>query len=352
MTDKLPPALLTLFTPRPPLKFLPAHDIAPGLRSTPRINGVGRFVPVLKEKAASNEETVESPLARKARIQRERAQELQKKLAQELEGWSPSKDPAVRGDPYQTLFVSRLPYDTSEDELGRLFRRFGPIQRIRVVHDREEKLRGYAFIVFERERDMRAACHEMHGQKVNGRRIAVDVERGRTMKSWRPRRLGGGLGGRHYTKPKPPQGYQDLRRRPDRGDRGDQGNRGDRGRDRFERPDRERGDFDRGRWRGDRGRDSRHDGPARDGVGAPRDRDRRGGIGFRGRPEPAAGFGGGPPAPSFVPAAAPHSFQAGPVPPPPPAAGMYSAAGRDQPRRDGDPRRDNRDGARHYRRPY
>ena len=28
------------------------------------------------------------------------------------------------------------------------------------------------------------------GKKIDGRRIVVDVERGRTVKSWRPRRLG------------------------------------------------------------------------------------------------------------------------------------------------------------------
>ncbi len=34
-------------------------------------------------------------------------------------------------------------------------------------------------------------------------RIKVDVERGRTVKGWKPRRLGGGLGGRGYTKAMP-----------------------------------------------------------------------------------------------------------------------------------------------------
>lgn len=33
------------------------------------------------------------------------------------------------------------------------------------------------------------------GRKIDGRRVVVDVERGRTVKGWRPRRLGGGLGG-------------------------------------------------------------------------------------------------------------------------------------------------------------
>ena len=32
------------------------------------------------------------------------------------------------------------------------------------------------------------------GRKIDGKRVLVDVERGRTVKGWRPRRLGGGLG--------------------------------------------------------------------------------------------------------------------------------------------------------------
>lgn len=32
------------------------------------------------------------------------------------------------------------------------------------------------------------------GRKIDGRRIAVDCERGRTRKEWLPRRLGGGKG--------------------------------------------------------------------------------------------------------------------------------------------------------------
>lgn len=39
--------------------------------------------------------------------------------------------------------------------------------------------------------------------RIKDRRVLVDVERGRTVKGWKPRRLGGGLGGRGYTKTTP-----------------------------------------------------------------------------------------------------------------------------------------------------
>lgn len=40
-----------------------------------------------------------------------------------------------------------------------------------------------------------AAYKHADGKKIDGRRVLVDVERGRTVKGWLPRRLGGGLGG-------------------------------------------------------------------------------------------------------------------------------------------------------------
>lgn len=62
--------------------------------------------------------------------------------------------------------------------------------KIRVVKDAEGKHKGYAFIEFEREKDMKAAYKDADGLKIMGRRIVVDVERGRTVKGWKPKRLG------------------------------------------------------------------------------------------------------------------------------------------------------------------
>lgn len=38
------------------------------------------------------------------------------------------------------------------------------------------------------------AYKQADGRKIDNRRVLVDVERGRTVPNWRPRRLGGGLG--------------------------------------------------------------------------------------------------------------------------------------------------------------
>ncbi|KAJ1559782.1 hypothetical protein HK405_009382, partial [Cladochytrium tenue] len=113
-----------------------------------------------------------------------------------LEQWDPNTDPRIVSDPFKTLFVGRLNYETTEKELRREFERYGPVTSVRLVYDSTapKQSRGYAFIEFEREKDVVAAYRDADGIKLDGRRIIVDVERGRTVKDWRPRRLSGGLG--------------------------------------------------------------------------------------------------------------------------------------------------------------
>ncbi|KAI9318049.1 hypothetical protein BX666DRAFT_1582465 [Dichotomocladium elegans] len=116
----------------------------------------------------------------------------------------PEKDEKIQGNPFNTLFVARLSYELQESDLLREFEQYGPIKNIRLVRDLENKSRGYAFIEFEREKDMRAAYKDADGIKILGRRITVDVERGRTVKGWKPRRLGGGLGNARSGPPEKP----------------------------------------------------------------------------------------------------------------------------------------------------
>ncbi|RPA80774.1 RNA-binding domain-containing protein, partial [Ascobolus immersus RN42] len=197
MTDKLPPNLLVLFQPRPPLRYLPPCDIAPGERRTPVVSGVAQY---LEELRKPDPDYVPTETLQQ---QRENHRENKKKAHQAKleEGikkcrYDPTHDVHIRGDPFRTLFVARLSYEVTQQDLEREFGRFGPIERIRLVKDKNSnKPRGYAFILYERDKDMKAAFKETDGLRIKDRRIVVDVERGRTTKGWKPRRLGGGLGG-------------------------------------------------------------------------------------------------------------------------------------------------------------
>lgn len=74
---------------------------------------------------------------------------------------------------------------------------------MKLVYDKfTDKPRGYGFVEFEHERDMKTAYKHADGRKIDGRRILVDVERGRTVKDWKPRKCGGGLGSSRKDRPK------------------------------------------------------------------------------------------------------------------------------------------------------
>ncbi len=47
-----------------------------------------------------------------------------------------------QGDPFKTLFISRLSYDVTERKLRREFEEYGPIKRIRLVHDKNSGAMG------------------------------------------------------------------------------------------------------------------------------------------------------------------------------------------------------------------
>ncbi|GAB5592282.1 hypothetical protein Unana1_07182 [Umbelopsis nana] len=193
MTDKLPPNLLKLFAPRPPLPYIPPLDKDPSKRKGPQISGISQYTELLK-----NYDSDYVPWKSLAEKKKERMESKKKAAAEAVEeglsSWNPENDEKIIGDPFCVLFVGRLSYNLTEDDLRREFDLYGPIKNIRLVRDQEGKSRGYAFIEYEREKDMRAAYKDADGLKLDGRRVLVDVERGRTVKGWKPRRLGGGLG--------------------------------------------------------------------------------------------------------------------------------------------------------------
>lgn len=47
------------------------------------------------------------------------------------------------------------------------------------------KPRGYAFVEYESKADMKTAYKMADGRKIEGKRVTVDVERGRTVPNWR-----------------------------------------------------------------------------------------------------------------------------------------------------------------------
>ncbi|KAH8668377.1 U1 small nuclear ribonucleoprotein of 70kDa MW N terminal-domain-containing protein [Xylariales sp. PMI_506] len=165
MTDKLPPQLLALFAPRPPLRWVNHIDEAPEERKTADITGLAGYLTALNQyKDNDGYVPTESWLQRRDRKKLEAQTRQEKLLTEAPDNYNPDRDQNIRGDAFKTLIVARLSYDATESDLEREFGRFGPIERIRIITDthahekpnkKKKPHRGYAFVVFEREKDMR-----------------------------------------------------------------------------------------------------------------------------------------------------------------------------------------------------
>lgn len=105
----------------------------------------------------------------------------------------PTDVPEDSGNAFNTLFVARLSYNTTEEKLKQEFQDYGPVKSVAIAKTEDGKSRGYAFVEFEADADMKNAYKRADGRKIDGRRVLVDVERGRTVKGWLPRRLGKSL---------------------------------------------------------------------------------------------------------------------------------------------------------------
>ncbi|XP_029440922.1 U1 small nuclear ribonucleoprotein 70 kDa [Rhinatrema bivittatum] len=198
MTQFLPPNLLALFAPRDPIPYLPPLEKLPHEKHHNQpYCGIAPYIREFEDPRDAPPPTrAETREERMERKRREKIERRQNDVENELKIWDPHNDPNAQGDAFKTLFVARVNYDTTESKLRREFEVYGPIKRIHIVYNkRSGKPRGYAFIEYEHERDMHSAYKHADGKKIDGRRVLVDVERGRTVKGWRPRRLGGGLGG-------------------------------------------------------------------------------------------------------------------------------------------------------------
>ena len=183
MTDKLPPQLLALFQARPPLRYIPPQDDSPESRGLKRsqLSGLGAFIPQLEDyKDEDKYEPTESWLQKKLRTDYEKKMKFQEMQKEDYEGFDPESDAKIKGDALKTLFVGRLSYDVKEGDLEREFGRFGPIERIRIVRDETEKdprkqNRGYAFVVFDRERDMKGILFSLPSKTVFTPRQAFET---------------------------------------------------------------------------------------------------------------------------------------------------------------------------------
>jgi len=192
MPVALPAPILALFAPRPPLRYLPPIE-KPKL---PPYTGVAEFMKYFEDPDPNRPKWTppETPRQRRERKRKEREEKHQLEIKRQLAEWKPELDEKIKGKPRNTIIVARLSYKVDEKKLKEVFSKFGPVRHVRVIRDLNNNHRGYGFVEFEYHEDMRHAYKYAHGMEIEGRKILVDVERGRLDKGFLPRRLGGGLG--------------------------------------------------------------------------------------------------------------------------------------------------------------
>lgn len=207
--QKYPKEIQELFAPKLPLVWIPPidHEMRRTAVVTPISQWRSQYTEYLTELNKVESEP-KNKTTHQLNVEQSRKKKIDYKLsfARQLADWNNIEllqKADFMKDPFKSVFVSRLDFKITEIELSKLFTRFGSIDSIRIIRDKEQKSRGYAFIVFENAADADNCVSELSrtGLRINNRTALVDIERGRIIRSWKPRRLGGGLGGRHYTKP-------------------------------------------------------------------------------------------------------------------------------------------------------
>lgn len=199
---RFPKQIVQLFTPRKPLEFKPP----PRKRNLPPMTGIASFASKFEAttktsstaEATANESSqqikFETPAQRRRRVRQEKHRKIVEQITKQRAQWDPQeKNENVQKtkDAYNTIFISNVSKSMIELTLQEEFEQYGPIRKVVMPKNQDGVPCGYAFVEYEHERDARDAVRQADGMRFGGRRLKVDVERGRTVKGWWPNRLDG-----------------------------------------------------------------------------------------------------------------------------------------------------------------
>lgn len=103
----------------------------------------------------------------------------------------------LKSKPERTLFVARFGPKITKHELKEFFSRYGDVVSVKIIVDIVTGIsQGYGFVEMRSEDEARRAVRRCVDVTLRGYQIFVDYECGRTLKGWKPRRVGGGFGGK------------------------------------------------------------------------------------------------------------------------------------------------------------
>ncbi|MBN1621598.1 MAG: RNA-binding protein [Endomicrobiales bacterium] len=88
------------------------------------------------------------------------------------------------------IYVSNIPFGTTEDEVHQMFTEFGQVKSTKMIIDKfTGQPRGFGFVEMDSDEEAKAAIAGLNGREVNGRKLQVNEARPR------PERKPGGRGG-------------------------------------------------------------------------------------------------------------------------------------------------------------
>ena len=89
------------------------------------------------------------------------------------------------------IYVGNLPYSANEEDVTSLFAEFGPVERVKIITDRDTgQSKGFAFVTLGDQSQLNAAIEALNEHDYNGRPLRVNASE---PKEARPG--GGGYGG-------------------------------------------------------------------------------------------------------------------------------------------------------------
>jgi RNA recognition motif-containing protein len=91
-----------------------------------------------------------------------------------------------------TIYVGNLPFSANEADVRVLFERYGTVDSVKLVNDRETgRPRGFGFVDMPSS-DAQAAISALNGYEMNGRALRINEAQERAPRGLRPGSGGGG----------------------------------------------------------------------------------------------------------------------------------------------------------------
>ena len=82
------------------------------------------------------------------------------------------------------LFVSNIPFASTQDDIRQLFDECGIVERVSIITDREPgRSRGFGYVGMPNDDEARAAIEALNGIELQGRALTINEARPREPRS-------------------------------------------------------------------------------------------------------------------------------------------------------------------------